>query len=196
MGLLSCFLGISESLALKWSDIEGTRNQIRVRRAWVRGNKNDPASRIGEPKSRASRAPVPMHPVLAAVLQAWHCETMYGKPDDWIFASFTKRGAQPRMASTMSTRYIRPTAVKLGIIDQSNRRFGAQYAPQSLQLVADRRIQSRSREKDAAPYQHRYDTCIRAHGWGTHRRATASPWEDDPREPDPVNGGKNGGSLD
>lgn len=62
---------ISEVLALQWRDVEWDKNQIRIRRSWVRGKKSDPGSRIGLCKSKASRAPVPMHSVLAATLEAW-----------------------------------------------------------------------------------------------------------------------------
>jgi integrase len=108
---------ISECLALKWLDIEWERNQIRVQRAWVRG-------RIGPTKSKASKAPVPMHSILAAILANWRRETPYAKDEDWVFPSFKLRGEQPRTASTMVADYIRPVAVKLGIIRKDEPRFG------------------------------------------------------------------------
>jgi integrase len=77
---------ISESLAMKWLDIEWERNQIRVRRAWVRG-------RIGPTKSKASKAPVPMHSILATILENWRRETPYAKDEDWVFPSFKLREA-------------------------------------------------------------------------------------------------------
>ena len=108
---------ISECLALKWSDIEWEKGQIRVRRAWVRG-------RIGPTKSKVSEAPVPMHPILAAILKNWRRETPYAKDEDWVFPSLKLRGKQPRTASTIVADYIRPIAVKLGIIATSESRFG------------------------------------------------------------------------
>jgi integrase len=108
---------ISECLALKWADIDWNRNQINVRRAWVRG-------RIGKTKSRSSRAPVPMHSILAAILENWRKETPYPKNEDWVFPSLKLRGAQPRTASTMVADYIRPIAVNLGIIPKNEPRFG------------------------------------------------------------------------
>jgi len=108
---------ISECLALKWSDIEWARSQIRVQRAWVRG-------RIGPTKSKASKAPVPMHRILAAILEDWRKETPYAKDDDWVFPSLKLRGKQPRTASTMVADYIRPVAIKLGIISKDAPRFG------------------------------------------------------------------------
>jgi integrase len=108
---------ISECLALKWLDIEWDKSQIRVQRAWVR-------SRIGPTKSKASKAPVPMHPILAAILQNWRRETPYAKDEDWVFPSLKLGGRQPRAASTMVADYIRPVAVKLGIIRKDEPRFG------------------------------------------------------------------------
>jgi integrase len=108
---------ISECLALKWLDIEWEKSQIRVHRAWVRG-------RIGRTKSKSSNAPVPMHPILAAILKNWWRETPYAKDEDWVFPSLKLGGRQPRTASTMVTDYIRPIAVKLGIIKKDEPRFG------------------------------------------------------------------------
>jgi len=108
---------ISECLALKWSDIEWKKQQIKIKRGWVRG-------KIGKPKSKASAAPVPLHPALAAVLDVWRKETMYGKDDDWVFPSIKLGGRQPRTASTMVADYVRPTAEKLGIITRDTPRFG------------------------------------------------------------------------
>jgi integrase len=108
---------ISECLALKWLDIEWEKCQIRVRRAWVRG-------RIGPPKSKASKAPVPMHPILAAVLENWRRESPYAADNDWVFPSLKLRAKQPRTASTIVADYIRPAAVRLGIISKDEPRFG------------------------------------------------------------------------
>src|SRR5205085_9141582 len=71
-------LRISEILALRWSDIDWKQSRIRITRAYVYG-------RFGLPKSRASKRPVPLHPLLAAPLEAWRKETPYGGYDDFIF---------------------------------------------------------------------------------------------------------------
>jgi len=73
-------LRISECLGLRWADVEFSKNQIFARRKYV-------ARRVGEPKSKASKAPVPMHPLLAGFMQDWHRATPYSQPGDWIFAS-------------------------------------------------------------------------------------------------------------
>src|ERR1700730_11041297 len=79
---------------------------------------------LGRRNQRASKAPVPMHPTLAAILENWRRETPYAKNEDWVFPSFKLRGKQPRTASTMVADYIRPVAVKLGIIKKEEPRFG------------------------------------------------------------------------
>jgi len=57
-------LRISELVALRWADLNFRGLLIHVRCAYVWG-------RFKEPKSKASRAPVPMHPLLAGFLLSW-----------------------------------------------------------------------------------------------------------------------------
>jgi len=71
-------LRISECLGLQWGDIDFAIQQIQVRRAWVHG-------RLWEPKTKASRAPVPLHPLLANSLHDWQRATPYAQPSDWVF---------------------------------------------------------------------------------------------------------------
>ena len=73
-------LRISECLGLQWGDVDWEKQKIYVRRAWTRG-------KIGRPKSKASKAPVPLHALLATFLREWKSNTLYCKPDDWVFAS-------------------------------------------------------------------------------------------------------------
>jgi integrase len=65
-------LRVSEIIALFWSDVDWEKQCIYVRRKYVYGE-------YGDPKSRASKAPVPLHPILAAHLQIWRSETPYAK---------------------------------------------------------------------------------------------------------------------
>jgi integrase len=65
-----------------------------------------------------------MHPILAVILEGWREQTPYPDDKDWVFPSLKLRGKQPRTASTMVADYIRPAAVKLGIIKQDESRFG------------------------------------------------------------------------
>ena len=76
-------LRVSEVLALQWCDLDFEAHLIRVRRAYVE-------RRFGPPKSKASKAPVPMHPLLAAHLLAWRRETLYPTGED----RFSKSSAE------------------------------------------------------------------------------------------------------
>jgi hypothetical protein len=59
---------------------------------------------------------MPMHPALAEVLKAWQAETPYNKPDDFVFASFKLQGNTPRTGNMIVEDYIRPAAIKAGVI--------------------------------------------------------------------------------
>ncbi len=107
----------SEGLALRWSDIQWEQGTIQVRRGFVDG-------KIGDPKSLASRGAVEMHRALAAVLEEWRRQTTYASADDFIFASERKNGKQPRLGSMISTDYVRPAAIRAGVIATDWPRFG------------------------------------------------------------------------
>ena len=51
-------LRISECLGLQWQDVSFADAMIHVRRTWT-------CRRVGRPKSKASKGPVPLHPLLA-----------------------------------------------------------------------------------------------------------------------------------
>ena len=74
-------LRVSEVLALQWCDLDFTDQLIRVRRAYVE-------RRFGPPKSKASKAPVPMHPLLAAHLLAWERRRYTPTMKTWYFPVF------------------------------------------------------------------------------------------------------------
>jgi len=109
-------LRISEALGLQWQDLE--ESLIRVRRTWTWG-------KVGLPKSRASQAPVPMHPLLAGFVQKWKQQTPYAQLGDWVFPSFKLKGKQPRVANMLVHSHLRPAAVKAGVIPKDWKgRFG------------------------------------------------------------------------
>src|ERR1700736_4510801 len=59
---------------------------------------------------------VPMHPALAEVLKAWQAETPYNKPDDFVFASVKLDGKKPRTGNMIVEDYLRPAAIKAGVV--------------------------------------------------------------------------------
>jgi integrase len=111
-------LRISECLGLQWHDIDFADQKIEIRRTWLMG-------RVGKPKSRASRKPVPLSPLLAGIMREWHAETVHGRAGDWVFPSLKLKGAKPRTASPLAADYVRKAAIELKIIPANyKRRFG------------------------------------------------------------------------
>jgi integrase len=110
----SCGLRASECLGLRWEDIDYVSGVIHVRRSWTGG-------KVGLPKTKSSNAAVPMHPVLAQYLKAWHNETPYAGNEDWVFASFTLKGKQPRGANMIVEDYLRPAAIDAGVLKEGDK---------------------------------------------------------------------------
>src|SRR5713226_7559849 len=69
------------------------KGEIKIRQAYVHGNMQDGA------KTRVSKSSVMMHLLLAEVMKAWQMATLYGKPDDYVFASYKLGGRKPRTGS-------------------------------------------------------------------------------------------------
>jgi integrase len=66
-----------------------------------------------------------MHLALGQALAAWRRDTCYGQDDDWMFASRKAKGKFPRTPSIAAQDYLRPVAVKAGVIPTGYRgRFG------------------------------------------------------------------------
>jgi integrase len=119
-------LRMSEALGLQWQDVDIAGQRIYVRRTYCHGA-------VGLPKTESSAKPVPMHGILAEVVELWHGETPYNKPTDWLFPSTKLKGVQPREGSQIVKDYLRPAAVKLGILSATdNSRFGLHNLRHSL----------------------------------------------------------------
>ena len=102
-------LRISEACGLQWADVDYRNNMIHVRRGFINGN-------VGKPKTDASEATVPMHPLLADSMREWQEKTPWNKPGDWIFASERLKGASPRRANMLISDYLRPAAALAGVL--------------------------------------------------------------------------------
>jgi len=58
-------------------------------------------------------------------MQSWRRETPYSKPGDWVFPSTKLHGRKPRCANMLVEDYLRPAAVKVGVLtEDDSRRFG------------------------------------------------------------------------
>ncbi len=129
-------LRISECLGLQWHDVNFADGMIHVRRTWTCGQ-------VGLPKSKASKGPVPLHPLLAEFMLLWKQMTTYSQAGDWVFPSTRLNGKQPRVANMLVEDHLRPAAVKAGIlsshpdnhgrlVDDDPRRFGFHNLRRSL----------------------------------------------------------------
>jgi integrase len=94
-------LRISECLSLQWQDVSFADAMIHVRRTWTCGQ-------VGVPKSKASKGPVPLHPLLAEFMVLWKHKTPYSQRTDWVFPSFRLEGKQPRVANMLVEDHLRP----------------------------------------------------------------------------------------
>jgi integrase len=98
----------SEMIALTWGDIAFDRREITVRRSRVR-------RWFGEPKTEASRKPVPLHASVADELIRWRAVTPYPAETDFLFPSTRLNGTQPLTPDMILKRVIRPAAEAAGI---------------------------------------------------------------------------------
>jgi integrase len=69
----------------------------------------------GKCKTEVSEKPVPMDEHIAQVLIAWRQESVYTKPQDWVWASPHKKGSQPYWLSTIMRYFVQPAAKAAGI---------------------------------------------------------------------------------
>jgi len=94
-------LRISEGLVLLWSNIDWANSCIRVTRSYVYG-------KYGLPKSKASKKPVPLHPMLAESLRTWRNETPYAANEDLVFPSIRLKGKKPPRANMLVSDHFNP----------------------------------------------------------------------------------------
>jgi len=108
----------SEVLSLRWADILWEERKIRIVKSWKKTGVD------GDTKTPSSERDVPMGRILAHYLREWHKETPYGKPTDFVFPSFQKRGRIPICASVFCRVRLRPAAKKAGVVIPDWHRWG------------------------------------------------------------------------
>jgi hypothetical protein len=139
---------------------------------------------VGLPKSKASKGPVPHHPLLADFMLLWKQKTTYSQPVDWVFPSTRLNGKQPRVAN-MLVEDLRPAAVKAGIlsshsdnhgrlVDDDPRRFGFHNLRRSLAFISH---PDQNRSKDyanaASPQRRQADDSVLHHADSRDRNVAA-----------------------
>jgi integrase len=102
-------LRMSELFGLKWRDINFQANEVSVVRSIV-------FQVVSPCKTEASQKPIPLDPQLAEALLLWRQNSRYKGPDDWVFASPSVRGRNPYWGQCIMRTFIRPAALKVGIL--------------------------------------------------------------------------------
>ena len=87
--LCVCFgLRISETLALKWDDVDWLEGKLRVERGIV-------CQQVADVKTSESRRSLHIDSVMLDTLKLWKQSTQFSGPDDWMFASPVQLGRLP-----------------------------------------------------------------------------------------------------
>ncbi len=82
--------------------------------------------------------------MLAGFLLAWREKTAYSGDGDLVFTSPRLKGRKPLSASILVQKYLRPAAVKAGIIEDAVQEFLRQaHVPTTLQLYAQSDMESK-----------------------------------------------------
>jgi len=112
LGLLviACQLRISEALGLIWKDILWNRGMIAIRRTFVHSTMQDGA------KTKLSRSRVEAPKLVLDALDGWRRNSLYAGDDDYVFPSCKLHGKQPRSGSMLVEDYLRPAAIRAGVI--------------------------------------------------------------------------------
>ena len=114
--LVACTgLRASEAVGLRWGDIRD--GVMHVLRRWSAAN-------LDEPKTERSKAPVACHSTLLHFLSEWRRISPHASDSDWIFPSLKMHGRIPMSAGIFVTDYLRPAALKVGMVIADDQRFG------------------------------------------------------------------------
>lgn len=110
MGIICATAGlrISETLGLKWEDIDFAKGQTNVLRSVVEGA-------VGDCKTEVSQQPVPLDELPLEELQLWRRRSSYTSVSDWLFASDAVFGKMPIWAVSSLQKVLQPAARRAGI---------------------------------------------------------------------------------
>ena len=118
--LCVCFgLRISETLGLKWHDVDWLKETLRVERGIVQQVTDDV-------KTEESRKTLMISPDLLAVLKDWKQATQFSHAEDWVFASPFQIGRLP-YSYTCVKETLRRAATAAGIGDLTSHAFRHTY---------------------------------------------------------------------
>lgn len=67
-------------------------------------------------KTEASAKLLPMHPSLKHSLQEWRSQSLYNKPEDFVFPSERLRGSKPLDLASVLKKKIQPAFRRIGIM--------------------------------------------------------------------------------
>jgi integrase len=106
VAVVSACLGlrVSETLGLRWNDIDLVRQTISIRTSAYRGA-------IEDTKTLSSNADLPLDPRLEALLERWKSES--GAQFEWLFAN--PATGMPYYSPSLQQKWIRPAGESIGI---------------------------------------------------------------------------------
>jgi len=98
--------------ALRWLDCDFENMNFRVEHSyyWRRGGN------LKSTKTEASAKPLPMHPRLRDALVEWRSQSLYNRPEDFVFPSERLKGTKPLDLASVLKRKIQPAFKSVGII--------------------------------------------------------------------------------
>jgi integrase len=106
----TCGLRISEALGLRWRNVLWEHGRIAIQQTFVHGAIQQGA------KTKLSRGRVEVPQLVLAALASWRNETSYAGDEDFLFPSIKLGGRKPRTATMLVQDYIRPAALRAGIL--------------------------------------------------------------------------------
>jgi integrase len=97
--------------ALRWLSCDFDNMSISVQHSyyWRRGGN------LKSTKTEASAKLLPMHPSLKYSLQEWRSQSLYNKPEDFVFPSERLQGSKPLDLASVLKKKIQPAFRRIGI---------------------------------------------------------------------------------